>query len=130
MLNVLKSMPTRGKVILGASVLVTLVIVFMLFRMATAPSYTTVASGIATSETGKVTTALDEAGIPYQLTNNGTAVEVPTAQTPQAKVALGTAGIDGNQQPGYDLLDKQKLGSSDFQQKVNYQRALEGEIAN
>lgn len=131
MLSVLQSMPTRGKVILGASLLAGLIVMFVIFRMATAPSYVTVVSGMQPGDTGKATAALDEAGIQYRLANNGTAVEVTTSQEAQSKVALGTAGIDtgGGTKPGFELLDDQKLGASDFQQKVNYQRALEGEIA-
>lgn len=131
MLSVLQSMPTRGKVVLGVSLLAGLVMMFIVFRMATAPSYVTVVSGMQPGDTGKATAALDEAGIPYELQNNGTAVGVVSNQEAQAKVALGTAGVDtgGTSKPGFELLDEQKLGASDFQQKINYQRALEGEIA-
>lgn len=131
MFSVLQSMPTRGKFILGASVLVGLIAMFLLFRMATAPSYVTVVSGVQPGDTAKSTAALDEAGISYKLENNGTAVAVVSDSVSQAKVALGSAGIDmgGTSQPGYELLDNSKLGSSDFQQKINYQRALEGEVA-
>lgn len=131
MLSVLQSMPTKGKAILGASVVVGLIVMFILFRMATAPSYVTVVNGVEPGDTAKVTAALDEAGITYELQNNGTAVAVVSGSEAQANVALATAGVDtgGGSKPGFELLDEQKLGASDFQQKVNYQRALEGEIA-
>jgi flagellar M-ring protein FliF len=51
---------------------------------------------------------------------------------PQARIALAAGGVDissSGAQPGYELLDKTKLGTSQFQQQVTYQRALEGEIA-
>jgi len=47
----------------------------------------------------------------------------------QARIALAEKGLPGKGQPGFELFDKQKLGASDFQQKVTYQRALEGQIA-
>ncbi|MBJ7519890.1 MAG: flagellar M-ring protein FliF [Solirubrobacteraceae bacterium] len=124
-------MPTRGKAILGASLLVGLVMMFILFRMATAPSYVTVINGVDPSDTAKATAALDEAGIAYKLENNGTAVSVVSDSESQAKVALSSTGLasGGSSKPGMELLDEQKLGASDFQQKINYQRALEGEIA-
>lgn len=131
MLSVFQSMPTRGKAILGASLLVGLIMMFILFRMATAPSYVTVVNGVQPADTGKVTAALDEAGIAYKLDNNGTAVSVVSDSEAQAKVAISGTGVasGGGTKPGFELLDEQKLGASDFQQKVNYQRALEGEIA-
>lgn len=131
MLSVFQSMPTKGKVILGASLLAGLILMFILFRLATAPSYVTVVSGVEPADTAKATAALDEAGITYQLENNGTAVSVVSDSEAQAKVALASSGVSGagGSKPGFELLDEQKLGASDFQQKVNYQRALEGEIS-
>ena len=84
------------------------------------------------AETGKVTAALDEQGIAYELRANGTSVAVEKAQVSQARIALAGAGVaaSGGSQEGFELFDKQKLGASDFQQKVTYQRALEGEIAS
>ena len=93
MLSVLQSMPTRGKAILGASLLVGLVMMFILFRMATAPSYVTVINGVDPSDTAKATAALDEAGIAYKLENNGTAVSVVSDSESQAKVALSSTGL-------------------------------------
>jgi flagellar M-ring protein FliF len=124
-------MPTRGKVILGVSLLAGLVLMFILFRLATAPSYVTVVNGVEPGDTAKATAALDEAGITYKLENNGTAVSVVSDSEAQAKVTLASSGVAGAgaSKPGFELLDEQKLGASDFQQKVNYQRALEGEIS-
>ena len=65
----------------------------------------------------------------YEVRNNGTAIAVDKTKVGDAKVALAGAGLPGHAQPGFELMEKQKLGASDFQQKVTYQRALEGEIA-
>jgi flagellar M-ring protein FliF len=54
---------------------------------------------------------------------------VQSADAAQARIALAEQGLPAKGQPGFELFDEQKLGTSDFQQKVNYQRALEGEIA-
>ncbi|HMJ03416.1 MAG TPA: flagellar basal-body MS-ring/collar protein FliF, partial [Conexibacter sp.] len=102
---------------------------FLLMRMASAPSYSTLMTGLDPAQTGRVTAALDERGIGYELQNNGTALAVDKGRTAEARIALASAGVDGASEPGYELLDRQKLGTSNFQQQVNYQRALEGEIA-
>ena len=98
-------------------------------KVAGAPSYEQVVSGADPSETPKITEALDKEGVKYEVRNNGTAIAVEKSQVGDAKVALAGAGLPGHAQPGFELMEKQKLGASDFQQKVTYQRALEGEIA-
>src|SRR3954451_19697741 len=103
-----------------------------MLQLASSPSYATLAAGLAPAETGKYTAALDEAGITYELQSNGTSLGVEKAQVAKARIALagqGLAASAGGSQEGFELFDKQKLGASDFQNKVTYQRALEGEIA-
>ncbi|MEA2179312.1 MAG: flagellar M-ring protein FliF [Solirubrobacteraceae bacterium] len=132
MLESLKTMPMKGKLTLAGSVVGVIVVAFFLLQLATKPSYETVMTGVDPAQTAKVTAALDGAGIAYELQNNGTAIGVQSGSTAEARVAMATAGVDlsSADQPGFeDLMAKQKLGTSDFQQKVTYQRALEGEIA-
>lgn len=127
----LTSLSTRGKITVAASAVAFLAAAIMLFKLASAPSYTEIMAGIQPAQTGKVTAALDGAGVNYELRGNGTAIAVDSGQVAQARMALATAGVSGTaKQPGYELLDKQKLGASNFQQQVAYQRALEGQISN
>ena len=130
-LDTLKALPPRSKGILAVSAVAIIGIAFLLLRIAGAPSYTLLSSGLDPAQTGKVTAALDEGGIAYELRNNGTGLAVAKGQVAQARVAVAGAGVslDGASGQGFELFDEQKLGASDFQQKVTYQRALEGEIA-
>jgi flagellar M-ring protein FliF len=123
-------LPTRSKAILAAGALAVIVVLFLMLRLASAPSYAMLSSGLDPAETGKVTTALDEQGIGYELRANGTSVAVEKAKVSQARIALASAGVaaSSGSHEGYELFDKQKLGASDFQQKMTQQRALEGEI--
>src|SRR5918996_706206 len=124
-------MPTRSKLMLGLGALAVVFVLFFMLRLASSPSYTMLVASLDPAETGKVTAALDEQGIAYDLRANGTSVAVEKAQVSKARIALAGAGVasSGGAQEGFELFDKQKLGASDFQQKVTYQRALEGEIA-
>jgi flagellar M-ring protein FliF len=129
--RLLTNLTPRGRIVLAGSALALIVLVFLGMQIAGRPSYSLISSGMDPATTGKVTAALDAKGIAYELRNNGTALAVEQSQTAQARIALATAGLAGGtaSQPGFELFDKQKLGSSDFQQKVTYQRALEGQIA-
>ena len=72
----LAAMPARSKAMLGASALGIVLVAFFMLRLAGAPSYTVLAAGLDPAQTGKVTAALDEQGIGYELRGNGTALAV------------------------------------------------------
>ncbi len=130
-MQALMGMNTRGKLILGGCALAFLVAAVLIVRMASSPSYTQVVSGVDPAQTAKVTAALDAQGVAYVVGNGGTQVSVEASKLSQARVAMATAGVSSTgKQPGFELLDHQKLGTSNLQQKVAYQRALEGQVAN
>ncbi|MBJ7470339.1 MAG: flagellar M-ring protein FliF [Solirubrobacteraceae bacterium] len=128
---IFKELTPRARIGLGAAALGVVLVLFFLLRLATAPSYVTVMSGIDPGKSDQITTALAERGVTYELRDAGTSLAVEKAQIAEARVALSNAGVSngGGEKPGFELLDEQKLGASDFQQRVTYQRALEGEIA-
>src|SRR4051794_30780024 len=130
-MSLLQSMSTRGKLLLGASVIGVAVLAFMLVSLATKPTYTTLGAGMDPAQAGKITGTLDSQGIAYKLGNGGTSIQVPTGAVSRARVAIAGAGLSvtGADNSGWAQFDKQKLGSSNFQQQVAYQRALESQIA-
>src|SRR3954462_3037193 len=128
--NVIANMTPKGRLMVGGSAVAIVLLAFFMMRIAGQTSYTTVMAGIDPKQTGKVTQALDAKGIKYEVQNNGTALAVDKGQLAQARIALAEKGLPNSAQPGFELFDKQKLGASDFQQQVTYQRALEGQLAS
>jgi flagellar M-ring protein FliF len=128
--QVAQRMTPKGWAIVGGSVAAAVVFLVLVMQMASSPSYSTLMAGVDPAQTGKITSTLSGQGIAYQLQNNGTAVAVESDKTAQARVALATAGLLSNQQPGFSLMDNQQLGQSNFQQQVTYERALEGQLAS
>ncbi len=120
---------TRGWLILGGATLAGLLFIYLFLHMVSAPTYSTVETGLEPAQTGKMTAALDQQGISYELQNNGTALAVQSDETARARVALAGAGLLENSQPNLQSLEKSSLGESQFDQQVNYQRALQGQIA-
>jgi flagellar M-ring protein FliF len=118
----------RGWLILGGGALAAILVVYLFLHMVSQPSYSTLATGLEPAQTGKMTAALDQQGIGYELQNNGTALAVQSDETARARVALAGAGLLGNTQPGFSLFEKSSLGESNFQQQVTYQRALQGQL--
>jgi len=119
----------RGWLIAGGVAVGAILFIYLFLHTVSQPSYTTLVSGVDPSQTGKMESTLSQAGVSYQLQNNGTAIAVQANQASQARVALAGANLLGNSQPGFELFNKQGLGESNFQQQVTYQRALQGQLA-
>jgi flagellar M-ring protein FliF len=126
--QIAQKMSPKAWAMVGGSVAVAVVFLVILMQFASSPSYTTLMAGVDPAQTGKITSTLSAQGIGYQLQNNGTAIAVTSSQTAQARVALATAGLLSNQQPGFSLLNNSQLGQSNFQQQITYERALEGQL--
>jgi flagellar M-ring protein FliF len=118
----------RGWMIAGGVAIAAILFLYLFVHTVSQPSYSTLVSGVEPSQTGKMTSTLSAQGIGYQLQNNGTAIAVQSNETAKARVALAGANLLGNTQPGFSLFEKGKLGESNFQQQVTYQRALQGQL--
>ena len=71
---------------------------------------------------------LSEKNIPYELASDGTSILVPADQLDKARLDLAAEGMPQTGRMGFELFDKPNWAGSDFAEKVNYQRALEGEL--
>src|ERR1700689_4387279 len=118
----------RGWLIAGGAPVAAILFIYLFLHMVSAPSYATVASGLNPAQTGKMTSALDQQGIGYELQDGGTALAVQSNQVSQARVALASAGVLNGSHTDLGIFEKQNLGESNFQQQVNYQRALQGQL--
>ncbi len=87
-------------------------------------------SGLSAEDEAMVVEKLKTAKIPYELADGGT-VRVPSGQVQEARLALAGAGLGGKPTAGsgFELFDQNSFGQTEFTQKVNYQRALESELA-
>lgn len=86
--------------------------------------------GLDEAEAGKVIAALDEAKIPYRISRGGSAIEVPASQVHQVRIQLAGKGIPrSGDVVGFEIFDKSNFGISDFVQRANYMRAVQGELA-
>jgi len=127
--DVWRNLDARGQLTIVGSGLAVLVVLFFLYRVASSPSYATLATGLDPADASEMTKALDSAGVSYRLASGGTELDVVKGQESQARVALAGNGLPKGGHTGFELFDKQSLGVTDFQQRINFQRALEGEVA-
>ncbi len=104
---------------------------YIVYCKATATKYSVLYANLDDTTASDVLAKLDAKGIPHQLEANGSRILVPTGQLASSRLALAADGVTGQAVPkGFDeIFSNQGLASSDFEQRVNYERALEGELA-
>lgn len=100
-----------------------------LYRTAVTPTYTPLFSNLAPADASAITDLLAADGTQYQLEDGGTTIMVPQEVVSAERLKAAAAKLPGSADTGYSLLDKQGMTSSQLQQTVTYQRAIEGELA-
>lgn len=89
--------------------------------------YVPLFSRLSEGEAGMIVETLKKKKLPYQLSGSGT-LSVPRDQLYEIRMNLAAEGIPRGSGSGFEIFDQQKLGSTEFVQKINYQRALQGEL--
>ncbi|HKU00112.1 MAG TPA: flagellar basal-body MS-ring/collar protein FliF, partial [Paraburkholderia sp.] len=116
----------RAPLIVAVAVLVAVVAGLILWSRA--PDYKVLYSNLSDRDGGAIITALQAANVPYKLSDGGGAILVPSDQVGEMRLRLAQQGLPKSGSVGFELMDNQKFGISQFAEQVNYQRALEGEL--
>lgn len=100
----------------------------LLFGWVSDQNYASLYTNLDASEAGEVTSYLNEQKIPYKLSNGGRTIEVPSSDVYKTRIELASEGLPQSGTVGYSIFDQNNLGMTDFLQKLNFRRALEGEL--
>ncbi len=84
---------------------------------------------LSPEDAASVVATLQKDNIPYELTNNGSTIMVPEKQVYDLRIKIAGEGNLVGQGIGFEIFDETKVGQTDFVQKINYMRALQGELA-
>lgn len=125
-LNRLRANP-RIPLIVAGSAAVAIVVAMVLW--AKTPDYRTLFSNLSDQDGGAIVAQLTQMNIPYRFANGSGAIEVPADKVHELRLRLAQQGLPKGGAVGFELLDQEKFGISQFSEQVNYQRALEGELA-
>ena len=93
------------------------------------PDYRVLYSNLSEQDGGAIIAALQQGAVPYKVAEGGSAILVPSDKVYDARFQLAAQGLPRGGAVGFELMEGQKLGVTQFQEQVNYQRALEGELA-
>jgi flagellar M-ring protein FliF len=117
----------RLPLMIGASAAVAAVAALWLWSRA--PDYGVLYSNLSDRDGGAIIASLQQMNIPYKFAEGGGALLVAANKVPEARLRLASQGLPKGGTVGFELMDSQKFGTSQFAEQVNYQRALEGELA-
>jgi flagellar M-ring protein FliF len=94
-----------------------------------APDYRVLFSNVNDRDGGAILAALGQMNVPYKLAEGGGAIMVPAPLVHETRLKLASQGLPKGGNVGFELVDNQRFGTTQFQEQVNYQRGLEGELA-
>ncbi|MBN1267441.1 MAG: flagellar M-ring protein FliF [Anaerolineales bacterium] len=106
---------------------VTIVAIVLFIRWANTPSYEVAFSGLSETDAGLIVEQLQTSDIPFQLQGSGT-ILVPADDVYTVRLQMAKDGLPQGGSVGYELFSGTSLGMTEFTQRINYQRALEGEL--
>ncbi|WP_435946123.1 flagellar basal-body MS-ring/collar protein FliF [Dryocola sp. BD586] len=113
--------------IVSAAAAISLIVALVLW--AQSPNYRVLYNNISDQDGGAIVAQLAQMNVPYRFDERGGAIMVPADQVYEARLKLAQLGLPKGGAVGFELLDQEKFGISQFSEQVNFQRALEGELS-
>ena len=121
--------PTGKKLLAAVGAAAVMAIMAGLWMWSQKPEYKVLFSNFTDKDGGAIVASLAQLNIPYKYADGGGAILVPAEQVHDVRLKLAAQGLPKGGGVGFELMENQKLGVSQFHEQVNFQRALEGEMA-
>ncbi|MCL4230454.1 MAG: flagellar M-ring protein FliF [Dehalococcoidia bacterium] len=122
-------LPQSRQIALGALVAGAVVVLYLVFVSSRSPNLVVAYSGLAPEDSAAIADQLEKDGVPYEIGGGGATVSVPANKVAEVRIKLAQAGLPSGGSVGFEIFDNQGFGTTDFVEKVNYRRGLEGELA-
>lgn len=116
------------KAVIGLAVVGVVIGGFLFTSWASKPTYAALYTDLDPADAAAVTEELTSVGVSYKLTDGGRTVMVPKSEVYDRRIELSGKGLPSSGNSGFALLDKQGITASQFRQRVDFQRALSGEL--
>ena len=124
-----QALPATQRMLIPALVVALLLALGFLFFVQGQEDYGVLFTNLSQEDAGGIVTKLKAKKVPYRLEGNGTAILVPKSEMYELRLTLASEGFPKGGGVGFEIFDRQELGVTDFVQHLNYQRALQGELA-
>ena len=119
----------RQKILFLAALGAVIALIIASALMFRAPSYRILFSNISERDGGAIIASLEQMNIPYRFTAGGSAILIPSARVDETRLRLAAQGLPKGGNVGFELMENQRFGISQFAEQINYQRGLEGELS-
>ena len=129
LLTLVREWPTSRKIALGGLALISLALFALLIVQARVADYQLLYANLTEADAGQVVTWLKSQKIPYQLKNGGRNIWISADKIYETRLDLAANGLPSGGGVGFEVFDKQSFALTDYVQKVNYTRALQGELS-
>ncbi|WP_299595864.1 flagellar basal-body MS-ring/collar protein FliF [uncultured Microbulbifer sp.] len=114
--------------LVGGSAAIALIAAVLLWSQA--PQYRVLFSNISEADGGRIISELESRAIPYEFSPGGRTLMVPEDQVHRLRLQLAEQGLPSGGNAGFEIMDQQAFGISQFAERVNFQRSLQGELAS
>lgn len=128
-LDQIKQLPVQKKLGLMLAAAASIALIAGAWMWSQTPDYRILYANVSDQDGGAIIGALQQMNIPYKFTDGGGAILIPDGQVHEVRLRLASQGLPKGGLAGFEILENQKFGSSQFLEQVNYQRALEGELS-
>jgi flagellar M-ring protein FliF len=128
-MNRFEQLSAQQKMGLAVGVALIIALTAGLWLWGQSPEYRVLYSNLSDRDGGAIIESLQQLNIPYKFTEGGGALMVPANNVYEARLKLASQGLPKGGTVGFELMENQKFGITQFAEQVNYQRALEGELA-
>jgi flagellar M-ring protein FliF len=123
------NLPQKNKLALLIGVPILIAILSSALLWSRDATYKVLFSNISDADGGAIIASLTQMNIPYRHSESGNAILVPMDKVHDVRLKLASQGLPKGSIVGFELLENQKLGITQFQEQINFQRGLEGELA-
>jgi flagellar M-ring protein FliF len=126
--EIFSAMPATRKILVLAGVAAVLAGFIFLLVWTNQTDYSIMYSGLTQEDAGQIVDRLNKRKVPYILTEDGSTIEVPKSVIQETRLYLATEGLPQGGSVGMEMFSETHLGETDFVQRLNFQRALQGEL--
>ncbi len=124
----LMALPLQRKLALGGGVAALIAIIVAMVMWSQQADYKVLYANLSDKDGGAIIAQLSQMNIPYRHADGGNAILVPADKVHDARLKLASSGLPKGSVVGFEAMDNQRFGVTQFQERLNFQRGLEGEL--
>lgn len=124
----LAALPARSKASLGLGIAALIAVLAAITLWSSQGDYKVLYANLSEKDGGAIIAQLSQMNVPYRYSDGGGAILVPSAQVHDLRLKLASAGLPKGSIVGFELMDGAKFGQTQFQERLTFQRGLEGEL--